>query len=311
MTHTPSTSGSPAAEVVSKALAGRREAALLEEPSVARMAELIAVKCRDSVWVRTCVVTLDRFRVLVAEGASNEGMAALLESARANAAVAEDAMLRFYEALPPCTDTQLAALAVGPKVWFRVNGVAVAWRPPEGPVAITRQTGTGRQPAEDPTRLLLLSMINSGLSTAEAVSLTMGDAGALGPDGEVVADRHADPLAVSFQPEGTTDPADRRITFLNFEARAALGMSWAARVLAGEELADDAPLIAGADGSVDPGVVDAARSRHEALIGAGHEVNVFMCRMTGDFFREWGMPGARFLERNEAAGGGSQAPHHD
>jgi hypothetical protein len=300
MTSTPSTSGSPAAEVVSQALAGRREASLLAAPSVARMAELIAVRCRDSVWVRTCVVTLDRFRVLVADGATPEGLATLLEAARHNVAVAEDAMLRFYEALPPCTDTQLAALAVGPKVWFRVNGVDLPWRPPEGPVAVTRQTGRGRQPAEDPTRLLLLSMINSGLSTAEAVSLRMGDAGGLGPDGALVADRHADPLAVSFQPEDTTDPAERSITFLNFEARAALGFSWAARVLAGEELADDAPLIAGPDGSVDPGTVDAARSRHEALIGAGHEVNLFMCRMTGDFFREWGMPGSRFLERNAA-----------
>jgi hypothetical protein len=299
MTHTPSTSGSLAAEVVSQALAGRREADLLEQPSVARMAELIVVRCRDS--VRTCVVTLDRFRVLVAEGGTPEGMARLLDAARQNAAAAEDAMLRFYEALPPCTDTQLAALAVGPKVWFRLNGVALPWRPPEGPVAVTRQTGRGRAPAEDPTRLLLLAMINSGLSTAEAVTLRMGDAGSLGADGELVPDRHADPLTISFQPEGSTDRADRMITFLNFEARAALGLSWAARVLAGEELADDAPLIAGPDGSVDPGMVDAARSRHEALIGAGHEVNVFMCRMTGDFFREWGMPGSRFLERNDAA----------
>ena len=300
MTPTPSTSGSPAADVVSQALAGRREASLLAEPSVARMAERVAVRFRDPVWVRTCVVTLDRFRVLVADGASPEGLATLLEAARRNPVIAEDAMLRFYEALPPCADTQLAALAVGPKVWFRLNGVDLPWRPPEGPVAVTRETGRGRRPAGDPTRLLLLSMINSGLTTDEAVSLRMGDAGGLGPDGELVADRHADPLAVSFLPEGASEESERKITLLNFEARAALGFSWAARVLAGEELTDEAPLIAGSDGSVDPGTVEAARARHEALIGAGHEVNIFMCRMTGDFFREWGMPGSRFLERNAA-----------
>ena len=103
MTPTPSTSGSPAADVVSQALAGRREASLLAEPSVARMAERVAVRFRDPVWVRTCVVTLDRFRVLVADGASPEGLATLLEAARRNPVIAEDAMLRFYEALPPQT----------------------------------------------------------------------------------------------------------------------------------------------------------------------------------------------------------------
>jgi hypothetical protein len=36
------------------------------------------------------------------------------------------------------------------------------------------------------------------------------------------------------------------------------------------------------------------------LIEAGNDLNVFMCRMTGDFFREWGMPGARFSARGES-----------
>jgi len=31
------------------------------------------------------------------------------------------------------------------------------------------------------------------------------------------------------------------------------------------------------------------------LIRAGSEVNVTLCRTTGDFFREWGLPGSRFV----------------
>jgi hypothetical protein len=50
-----------------------------------------------------------------------------------------------------------------------------------------------------------------------------------------------------------------------------------------------------------PDAQDAARrsvrARSAALIGAGNDVNVTLCRATGDFFRAWGMPGARFDPR--------------
>ena len=36
-----------------------------------------------------------------------------------------------------------------------------------------------------------------------------------------------------------------------------------------------------------------------ALIRAGSEVNVTLCRTTGDFFREWGLPGSRFVGPEE------------
>ena len=288
-------SPSDGAEVSAAALAGRREAALLAEPTVAHMAELLAVRCREPVWVRTCVVTLDRFRALVAP----EGLGGLVTAARRDPSVAADALVAFYRRLPPCTDTQLSALSVGPKVWLRTSGVPVAWRPAPGPTAVTRDTGRGRRPAEDPARLLILAMINSGLSAEEVLALRMGDVGSLDEQAQVQPDPHADPLAVSFLPEGSS--GERRLTFFNFEARAALGLSWAARVLAGEELTDAAPLIAApGGGAVDADVLQAARARHEALIGAGNEVNVFMCRMTGDFFRTWGMPGSRFRPRDAA-----------
>ena len=44
------------------ALAGRRERSLLELPSVARMAAILAERCREPSWVRTLVASLDRSR---------------------------------------------------------------------------------------------------------------------------------------------------------------------------------------------------------------------------------------------------------
>jgi len=297
MTDSPQASpaaGEAAGEAVRKALADRREAALLSEPSVARMAELLAVRCREPVWVRTCVVTLDRF----AELAAPDGLGRLLEAGRADTSVTEEALRRFADRLPPCTDTQLSALCLGPKVWLRVGGVGVPWRAvAEAPVAVTRTTGVGAGRAEDPGRVLLLAMINSGLSAEEVLSLQIGDVGSIDADARLVPDRYADPMAVWYLPAGSTDPGERRLTFLNYEARAALSASWAARVLAGEALSDGAPLVAAPDGSAGADALAQATSRHEALIGAGNELNVFMCRMTGDFFREWGMPGSRFLAR--------------
>ena len=46
------------------ALAGRRERVLLELPSVARMAAVLAERCREPSWVRNLVASLDRFRQL-------------------------------------------------------------------------------------------------------------------------------------------------------------------------------------------------------------------------------------------------------
>ncbi len=298
---------STARAVVDKALSGRREAALLSEPSVARMAELLAVRCREPVWVRTCVVTLDRF----AELAAPEGLGRLLEAARQDPSVAEEALRVFARRLPPCTDTQLSALCIGPKVWLRISGVPVAWRAvADAPEAITRTAGLGRGRPDDPGRLVMLAMINSGLSAEEVLSLRIGDVGSIDSGGLLVPDRHADPMAVGYTPAGGS-PDQRLLTFLNFEARVALATSWAARVLAGEALSDDAPLVAAPDGSPGADAVRRARSRHEALIEAGNDLNVFMCRMTGDFFREWGMPGSRFSARGpspELASGEELSP---
>ena len=45
-------------------LAGRREEALLELPSVARMVDVLERRCREPSWIRTLVPALDRFATL-------------------------------------------------------------------------------------------------------------------------------------------------------------------------------------------------------------------------------------------------------
>jgi hypothetical protein len=40
-----------------------------------------------------------------------------------------------------------------------------------------------------------------------------------------------------------------------------------------------------------------ARRRSNAIIRAGSNLNVDLCRKTGEFFREWGEPGSRFTPR--------------
>jgi hypothetical protein len=94
---------------------------------------------------------------------------------------------------------------------------------------------------------VLLAMIGSGLYLAELLRVRLGDLGSLGPDGELLADLEAEPLAVRFD--------HRR------------------------------------------GVVASARQRATNLIRTGNQLNAELCRTTGEFFRSWGLPGARFTER--------------
>ena len=136
-------------------LRGRREGALLALPSVQRVADVLAARCRERSWVRTSVASLERFRVL----AAGDDLEALLARARAEPAEAERALGSFAAALGRMpnagrmqyapTEGQVAALAMGPKIWFRLNGVAIPWRPLPG-----RKAEDGRREAEEPRRLL-------------------------------------------------------------------------------------------------------------------------------------------------------------
>jgi len=273
---------------VEHALAGRREAALLSLPSVRRMADLLAERCREESWVRTSVASFDRFRATLDE----PDLEALLERSCADQAVAERAISAFAQSLRGHTDAQIAALALGPQVWFRLNGVATIWRPHAGVGRPVPVTAISKQPID---RLVLLALIGSGLHLAELLRLPLRDVGSLDAAGYLIADPAAEPLAVGYQ--SRRGRARDYITFLSFQARAALQAHLAQRAAAGQPVDLDAPLIARRDGqAATAGSVAYARRRNSALIRIGNSVNVSMCRATGDFFREWGMPGARFVE---------------
>ena len=272
------------------ALAGRRERSLLELPSVARMAGILAERCREPSWVRTLVASLDRFRSL----GGHDDLEALLAAARAEPSLGDRALVAFALALDGQPDAAVAGLAMGAKVWFRLNGVPVAWRPLPAVAEARRLPEGGRAgPAE---RLLVLAPIGSGLHLAELLRLRVGDLGSLDAGGQVVPDPEAEPLAVRYtQRRGRSA---ERITFLTFVARTAVLEHLAGRRRDGLDTGPRAPLIAGPDGRpIGPAEVARARRRSNAIIRAGSNLNVDLCRKTGEFFREWGEPGSRFTPR--------------
>jgi hypothetical protein len=291
-------------------LRGRREGALLALPSVQRMADVLAARCREQSWVRTSVASLERFRAL----AGYEDLEALLARARAEPAEAERALGSFAAALgrlPQApTEGQVAALAMGPKIWFRVNGVAIPWRP-----LLERTADDGRRttkvgsavlspPAarlptvEGPEGLILLGLIGSGLYRTELLRLRLGDVGSLDAEGRLVPDIEAEPLAVQYTPRRGRQGA--RITFLTYQARQALLADVARRTAAGQPTGSDAPLVACGGGlGSSASSIARARRRSASLIHAGNAVNVELCLATGNFFRTWGLPGSRFVGPEE------------
>jgi integrase len=273
------------------ALAGRRERALLVWPSVRRMAELLAARCREPSWVRTAVASLERFRTLT----GHTELEALLERARSEPAAAERALGAFASALAGATASQVAGLAMGPKIWFRVNGVMVPWRPLPGVPAPPPLWGA--EPAAL-DRLVLLALIGSGLHLAELLRLRVGDVGSLDRGGRVIPEVDAEPLAVQHTPR--RGRGGERITFLTYQARQGLLADLSRRAAAGQPIGPEAPLLVQGDGSAaTTASVARARRLNAALIRAGNAINVELCRTTGDFFRAWGLPGSRFVGPEE------------
>ena len=268
-------------------LAGRREGDLLAFPSVRRMTDLLSQRCRESSWVRTSVASLERFRAITGYA----DLEALREQALTEPALAEQTLSRFAGALAAYTDIQVSALAMGAKLWFRLNGIAIPWRPLGGTLSPALLPTTDSQGAE---RVILLALIGSGLRLAELLRLRIGDIGSLDREGRLIPDSEADPLAVQFTPRRGNQV--QRLTFLTYQARRALLASLEQAVTVRGSMPLDAPLITQADGTpVTNASVTRARHRSQSLIRAGSEVNVTLCRATGDFFREWGLPGSRFV----------------
>ena len=272
-----------------KILAGRREGELLAFPSVRRMADILSLRCREASWVRTSVASLERFRAMT----GHTDLELLLEEAKANPALAEQALVSFASALAGYTDGQVSALAMGAKIWFRLNGVDVPWRPLPGIASAPILSTADQQGTE---RVILLALIGSGLRLAELLRLRVGDVGSLDVEGRLIPDIAADPLAVQYIPR--RGKQGERITFLTYSTRQALLAAWQQGTVqqnATQPIDLTAPLIAQRDGSkATVASVARARQRSKSLIRAGSDVNVTLCRATGDFFREWGLPGSRF-----------------
>jgi hypothetical protein len=271
---------------VAQILAGRKESELLAFPSVQRMADMLVERCREQSWVRTSVASLERFRAMIGQ----PDLEMLLEQARAEPAVAEQALASFALALTGFAESQVSELVMGPKIWFRLNGVNVPWRPLPGRLSSPPLSARGQQGME---RAILLGLIGSGLRLAELLRLRIGDAGSLDSDGHLIPDLEADPLAVRYT--SRRGKQVERITFFTSVARQALLGLLAETTSPGQPLDADAPLFAvhGGNRASSAGVAR-ARRRSQALIRVGSDVNVALCRATGDFFREWGLPGSRF-----------------
>jgi len=263
-------------------LEGRREGELLAFPSVRHMADILSQRCREPSWVRTSVATLERFRSMT----GHSDLELFLEQVRADPALAEQALASFASALGRYTDMQISALAMGAKLWFRLNRVDVPWRPLAVQATPPTLATLDQQGSE---RVILLALIGSGLRLAELLRLRLGDVGSLDGEGRLIPDVEADPLAVQFIPR-RGKPVER-ITFLTYQARRALLSSLEQRDTARYPLDLDAPLLVQHSRST----VAQARQRSRSLIHAGSDVNVALCRATGNFFREWGLPGSRFV----------------
>ena len=258
------------------------------------MADLLATRCREPSWIRTLVSGLDRFRALT----GTDDLEGLMGAARGDVGIADRALHEFARALRGHPDTAVAALAMGPKVWFRLNGVLVPWRPlPAVPSALPVPAAKSRV-----DRLALLAMIGSGLAMSELLRIRVGDVGSLDGEARLIPDPEAEPLAVQHTPRRGS--GGTRITFFTYHARQVLLEDLTIRREAGLDIGPDAPLVARRDGRpATRSTVRQAARRSSALIDASKDVNVALCRATGEFFREWGPPGARFesrIDRKEA-----------
>jgi len=133
--------------------------------------------------------------------------------------------------------------------------------------------------------------------------LRLGDVGSLDSDGHLIPDIEADPLAVQYTPR--RGKQHEYITFLTYHTRQALLASLQPYTTGRQSLDLNWPLIAQHGGGAacprpaTRSSITHARKRSQSLIRAGSDVNVALCMTTGDFFREWGLPGSHFVGPEE------------
>lgn len=270
-------------EIARRSLKNRRELLMLEEPSVAAVGVILAERVRKpDVWIRVAVTTLDRFSREVCDG----DLASALRAGKADPLVAEMLIQKYLFLHEDLTSVQISSLLFGPKLWWTINGVNVPWSSSNVVGKRPHIANSTKHDFDPKARLLMLSLIGTGLTFEEVVSIRVKDAGSLDSKGNLLPNLQSDPLALEYE----TDEGPR-ITFLGEEARAALANAIADRKPQSEDLlfADKAEIQS---------LKLIADKRGKSIIETVSQVNVDLCRTVGDFFRVWGIPGSNFYKEN-------------
>jgi len=270
-------------EVARRTLKNRRELSLLEIPSVMRVACILA-ECtkKPDFWVRSAVTTLDRFSREVCDG----DLEAALKAGKADPLNAELLNQKYLQMHQDLTSVQLAALILGPKLWWTFNGVQVPWVKQFTTVPRSHIANSSKRDFDPTTRLLMLSLVGTGLTFDDIEKIKVKDAGSLDVDGNLVENPFSDPLVLQVETEDGP-----RITFLGEEAREALS-----NLLIDRNPSSEDPLFA--DPEDFKRFMGHAEARGKSIIETVNDVNVTLCKTVGDFFLEWGIPGRNFWKEN-------------
>lgn len=270
-------------EVARRTLKNRRELSLLEVPSVMRVASILAERTRKpDFWIRSAVTTLDRFSREVCDG----DLEAALKAGQADPLTAELLNQKYLQMHQDLTSVQLASLILGPKLWWTFHGVEVPWVEQFTTVPRSHIANSTKRDFDPTVRLLMLSLVGTGLTFEELENMKVKDSGSLDKDGNLLENPLSDPLVLQVDTE-----VGPRITFLGEEAREALSHQLAVRNPQSED-----PLFADADDF--KRFMEHAEARGKSIIDTVNDVNVTLCKTVGDFFLEWGIPGRNFYKEN-------------
>ena len=270
-------------EVAQRVLRNRRELALLELPSVMRVAAILAERVRrPDVWIRNAVTTIDRFGREVCDN----DLESTLKVCQDDPMSAELLLENYRRLHADVSNVQMAALMFGPKLWLALNGVEFAWDEGYAERPRVHIANSAKGDFDPGVRLFMLSLIGTGLDFDELATIRVKDAGSLDESGNLVPNLRSNPLALEYDTE-----EGRRITFFGEEARATLIAS-----LADRDFSDEDPLIAPSD-SFDE-LRAGAESRGRSTIESNSRVDRMLCSTMGSFFLKWGIPGRNYYAEN-------------
>jgi hypothetical protein len=272
-----------AEEVARLSLKNRREITLLEDPSVMTVAKILAERVqKPGLWIRNAVTTIDRFAREVCDG----DLPSALGHGKKDLVYAEFLLQKYIGLHEDLTQLQITSLLFGPKLWWTFNGVDVVWENAFTARSKTHIANSTNGDFDPTARLLMLSLVGTGLTFDEIETIKVKDAGSLDINGKLVPNFKSSPLTIEFDGDD-----GRKITFLGEEARMALISTIIDRNPGPEDL-----LFA------EPDQIskfrEIAEERGRATIETVNQVNVVLCKVVGDFFLGWGIPGRNFFKEN-------------